>query len=412
MTRVEPAADAGPTGTDRDAVVRRLSRRGLVTPRYDTAGLGSVMLAAAGVLGAEVVTRDGLSSARSRDKLGLPRADRVCVVLVDGLGLRLLTKRRGHAPTLRGLLDDARRLSAPFPSTTAASLGVLGTGTGPGRTGLLGYTIRSSRTRELANMLSWTGLPAPTDVQTEPTVLERLAERGTSVTSVGLARFEASGMTRAALRGATTYLAADSLASRVDAAARALRKPGFTYLYVGEVDKAGHHHGWRSGAWGDALSEVDRELGRLLRSVPRGTLVLITADHGMVDVDPQRRYDVAAEPALREGVAMVAGEPRATHVYVDEGADADVVAAVQERWQDVLGDDAVVLRRDEVLAAGLVGPVSEHVLPDLGDLVVAATGRATVVDSATQTPASMSLLGVHGSLTPDEMHVPLIAARA
>jgi hypothetical protein len=147
-----------------------LDRRGLRRPAYGTAGLGAVMLGAAGALGVPVTT-----SAGSMKALGLPSAKRVCVVLVDGLGMRLLTERRGHARNLRELLPSARTLSAPFPSTTAAALGVLGTGTSPGRTGLLGYSIRSSATGQLANMLSWTNLPAPEQVQQEPTVLEAVA---------------------------------------------------------------------------------------------------------------------------------------------------------------------------------------------------------------------------------------------
>jgi hypothetical protein len=74
----------------------------------------------------------------------------------------------------------------------------------------------------------------------------------------------------------------------------------------------------------------------------------------------------------------------------------------------VLGDRAIVASRTDVVAAGWFGPVAEHVLPVIGDLVVAATGRAGVVDSRTQTPHSLLLRGMHGSMTPGEMLVPLL----
>ncbi len=158
-------------------------------------------------------------------------------------------------------------------------------------------------------------------------------------------------MTVAALRGGT-YASAEPLSGRVDAAVRALSRPGLVYLYWGEVDKAGHHHGSTSWQWGDELEALDRELVALVRSVPRGTLVLVTADHGMVDVDPALRRDVATDPALSRGVELVGGEPRAVHVYTEPGQ----TAAVAARWRDVLGDDALVLERDEVLARGFLGP--------------------------------------------------------
>src|SRR5690606_5060867 len=113
---------------------------------------------------------------------------------------------------------------------------------------------------------------------------------------------------------------------------------------------------------------------------------------------------VAETPALAGDVELIAGEPRATHVHVRPGA----AAAAADRWRTTLGDRALVVGRDEAIAAGWFGPVADHVVPMIGDLVVAARGRAGVVDSRTQTPHSLRLRGMHGSLTPGEMLVPLL----
>ncbi|MCG2799058.1 MAG: alkaline phosphatase family protein, partial [Cellulomonas sp.] len=229
---------------------------------------------------------------------------------------------------------------------------------------------------------------------------------GIAVTSVGPQRFEGSGLTRAALRGGG-YRPAETLAQRVDGVLESLRAPGLAYLYWGDVDKAGHHHGWGSMQWGDEVAAVDAELSRLVRNVPKGTLVLVTADHGMVDVDRRARWDVATDPGLREGVALVAGEPRAMQLHLEPGAEA---ADVVERWSQVLGNRALVVTRETAIGAGLFGELDERVRPVVGDVVVAMAGRATVVDSRTQTPGSMDLVGVHGSLTDQEMSVPLLLA--
>nr|WP_239079076.1 nucleotide pyrophosphatase/phosphodiesterase family protein [Cellulomonas marina] len=342
----------------------------------------------------------------ARAALGLPTAERVCVVLVDGLGHLNLAERAGHAPFLRSLLAGSEPLTSPVPSTTATAMGTFGTGEGPGRTAMLGYTVRDPATGALGNLVSWTDLPAPRAWQRVPGLLAALAGAGVATTSIGPARFAGSGLTEAALAGAA-FVAAEPLGARVDAAVRTLRRPGLTYLYWGDVDKAGHHHGFGSAAWGAALEDVDAELRRLARSLPASTLLVVTADHGMVDVDRARRWDVAADPVLGRDVALVAGEPRALHLHLAPGADAPAVAG---RWRDVLGEHAVVGTREEVVAAGWFGPVDPHVLPVVGDVVVAMTGRATVVDSATQSAASLELVGVHGSRTPAEMLVPLLVA--
>lgn len=390
------------TAATPSTVPGRLADAGLVLPDYDGPSLSGLLPAVADCLGAPV-----LGGPDRRAQLGLPTAHRVCVVLVDGLGHENLAERAGHAPFLRSLLEGSAPLSAGYPSTTAASLGSFGTGTAPGRTGLVGYTVRNPRDGRLANMVSWDGLGPARDWQRERTVFEHLVAHGVTVTTVGPTRFMGSGLTEAALRGGG-YRAAEKLGARVDAALQLLREPGLVYLYWGDVDKTGHHQGVGSWQWGDQLSEVDGELRRLVRSLPRGVSLVVTADHGMVDVDLSRRWDVATTPALAAGVALVAGEPRALHVHLEPGADP---AAAATRWAETLGDAAVVLTGDEAVGAGLFGPVAEHVRPLIGDLVVATTGRATVVDSRTQTAASLGLIGVHGSLTPAELRVPMLTVQ-
>lgn len=383
-----------------------LAAAGLRAPEYGGDCLDGVLPAALGALGVPLEPADGRDTEEARRRLGVPRTDRVCVVLVDGLGHGLLAERAGHAPFLRGRLPDARVLTVGFPSTTAASLGLFGTGRPPGRTGLAGYTVRNPATGGLANLVSWQGLDKAPAWQREPSLLRAAADAAVPVTSVGPARFAGSGLTVAALGGGT-YVPAESLDDRVDAALSALRRPGLVYLYWGDVDKVGHHAGWRSPEWGDALSEIDRGLATLARRLPTGAALLITADHGQVDVDPAGIVDVAQSPVLAAGVELVAGEPRAAHVHLTDPAP-EAAAAAAARWRGELGERALVATRDEAVAAGWFGDVAEHVRPILGDLVVAALGLGGIGDSRTQTPVSLALRGMHGSLTPGEMLVPLV----
>jgi hypothetical protein len=383
-------------------VAEACARVGLTWP-LAAPGLGEVLAGLGGALG---LTDPQAVAAQSR--LGLPETKRVVVVLVDGLGRINLAERGGHAPFLRRLLPGSVALTSTFPSTTATALGTFGTGAPPGATAMLGYTVRNPATGRLANLVSWTDLPEAEQWQRQPTWFERLVAAGIAVRSVGPERFDGSGLTRAVLRGGT-YLPAETLPQRVDRAVDASREPGLVYLYWGQVDKVGHHVGWGSLAWGDEVGSADAELARLARSLPRGTLLVVTADHGMIDVDLTARWDVATSPELARDVALVTGEKRAMQLHLDAGADPEAVAA---RWRDVLGDHAVVLTQADALDGGLFGPVEPAVLPVIGAVVVVMAGRATVVDSRTQTPASVQLVGVHGSLTEHETAVPLLVTEA
>jgi hypothetical protein len=237
---------------------------------------------------------------------------------------------------------------------------------------------------------------------------------GINVLTAGPAKFAGSGLTKAAFDGGS-FIPDQSLKGRVNDVVNFIRKPGATpkcaYLYWGDLDKKGHGFGPDSPEWTAALTQFDSEFERLVGSLPPGTVVVLTADHGQVAVDFSQQVDVAADPTLAEGVALVGGEPRALHIYVSDTTEPGVVA---QRWRDVLAGRAVVWAREEAIAAGLFGPVAvqggaaARVRPWIGDLVVAAVGGTTIVDSRTQTADSLKLKGVHGSLTPTEMRVPLL----
>jgi hypothetical protein len=366
-------------------------------------GLADVLPAAATALG---VPLEG--DAAHAPALTLPAADRVVVLLVDGLGEELLARRAGHAPFLAALRGQGRGLDVGFPSTTATSMGTFGTGRLAGEHGLVGYQVLDPERGVLLNELSWDDGPDPRRWQPRPPVFEQVARQGVEVVQIGPAFFAGSGLTEAALRGAR-FVAASSLDARVDAAASAVRSAPRTlvYVYWGDLDKVGHVHGCGSREWTEELEAVDLAVRTLAARLPADALLLVTADHGMVDVPADGRLDLASgsplERLLATGVRLTGGEPRAPMLYCEPGADEQVAA----RWAAELPDFEVLLR-DQAVAEGWFGPVAAHVLPRIGDVVVAATGSRTVHDSRVQRPELMGLVGMHGARTRDEVAVPLL----
>ena len=364
------------------------------------------------------------------------------VVLVDGLGLDQLGERLGHAATLRSWLSQTRMdrtgpeaaLTTCIPSTTAAALSMLGTTALPGATGMVGYSVLSPqlgprpagtapRADQLLSLISWQGTSLdPRAWQSVPTVFERLQREpgapGASASgegaapaavSIGPARFAGSGLTAAGLRGAV-HLAADSLEDRPGLAAGALRRgTPLVYLYVGELDHTGHAHGWRSEQWLAQLERLDTAMAELRRRVPAGTRIILTADHGMIDTDASHRIDLSAQPALASGVVAVAGEPRFTHLHVADG-DEGLAEQVAERWRTELGERAAWVGTRQQSAA-LLGPLSERARGVVGDVVVAMAGTWVVVDRRVHSETAMGMRGVHGSLSPAEVRVPLLVTR-
>lgn len=373
--------------------------------------ISAVLPALSAAIGYPMATSVHPDPEAARIALGFPRVDSAVVVLVDGMGFWNLAMRAGHAPYLRSLMSEERNanpIATCTPSTTPIVMGAFGTGTCPGMTGMTGFTQRNEQTGRLGQLINFAGAPEPEDLQRQPTIFESLEQRNVRVTSVGLPKFAHSGLTRAALRGGE-YAGSRHEELRMRAAIKAAAKPGLTYYYIEDVDKTGHHHGPFSERWAAALENTDGQLRALRRELKPGTLMVVVADHGMVEAAPSRQIDIAKEPELARDIALVAGEPRMVMLYVDHGADVREVAA---RWRERLADSAEVLTGDEAIERGLYGDVEARVRPFIGDIIVCAKGMATIVDSRTQSEASMRLQGVHGSLTRLECEIPCLVDMA
>ncbi len=337
--------------------------------------------------------------------LGLPGAGRACLLIVDGLGWEQLRAHQAAAPFLSELAFNSRPLTAGFPSTTATSLGSLGTALPPAIHGMLGYQVAVPGADRLLNALRWPKDVDPVGWQPRPTMYERAAEAGVTAVHVGHRAFANSGLTQAVLRGAH-YRPANSLGALAAETLAALNdsERALVTAYHGDLDAVGHQFGVAAPAWGYQLAHVDRLAEQIAGSLPFGTAFYVTADHGMVDVGPDDRVDADLVPELREGVALLGGEARARHVYARPGAAADVLAT----WRELLGERAWVMSRDEAIKDGWFGPVDDAMTSRIGDVVAAAADRYAIIASAAE-PLESALVGYHGSLTAAEQLVPMLA---
>jgi len=377
-----------------------------VLPRYGTRSLAEVLPA--------LMTAVGMGG--FANGLAIPPVRAAGLLLVDGLGARLLQRYTADAPFLSSL-PDAGPLTAGFPSSTATSLTSLGTGTPPGHHGMVGITMRvgAGRRARLLHTLHWTGVGQnppvdlrddfpPEGVQSGPTALERAAAAGVGVTVVSARRFENSGLTRAALRGGT-FRGVTALGDLAAGMITALRRPGrqLCYGYHADLDGLGHEHGPGSLPWRLQLSAVDRLAALITEHLPADAVLAVTGDHGMITLD--RRVDIDTTPVLTDGVELVGGDPRARLVYTRPGAVDDVLAT----WRALLGPDALVLPTEQAVAEGWFGAVSPGVVDRIGDVVVAALGTLAMVRTRAE-PGLSALPGQHGGLTADEQWVPLLLA--
>jgi hypothetical protein len=364
-------------------------------PAYGERSIADVVPAVARALGKPLA-----SPGTAGEGLVLPPAPAYVVLLVDGLGQQLLERYAHAAPFLTSLRGGSG--TAGVPSTTATSLTSLGTGLTPGQHGLVGYTARVPETGELLNHLQWDRDVDPLAYQPHQTAFDQLSALGIYVSAVNKKQFATSGLTRAAHRGAA-YRGADTPGDRLAEAFEAADGPSFTYVYDGELDKVGHQYGVASAEWLVELQLIDEFTEDLRSALPRSVRLLVVADHGMIDSPVASRVELDRLAHLRRGLSLVGGEARFRHLYVKPGALDDVLAA----WREELGDRATVLSRDEAVERGWFGEVEARVSPRLGDVVVACHDDVAVF-STRDFPREQQMVGLHGSLTRDEMEIPIL----
>ncbi len=349
------------------------------------------------------------------NRLDLPAADVAIVVLVDGLGASNLRARAGHARRLSARFGKRDVVRTVFPSTTAAGITTFATGLEPGTHGLVGYRVFDAAADRTVNVLSGWDVEGtdPVAWQPHPTLFDAAVARGIRAVAVGPARYRSSGFTRAALRGAE-YVGADSVESRFAAAGELAEAggPAVVYVYVPELDMAAHAVGWESDRWLGELERLDAAYGDLERRMPRGAGLLVTADHGVLDVAAHRHVLIDRDPALVDGVRHVAGDPRCLYLTFEPGLGAAERAALVARWREAEESRAWVLTREEAIASGAFGPVASVVESRIGDLVVAARSQVAYYDGRDPNPGPRAMVGQHGSATDDEVRVPLVRAGA
>ena len=329
-------------------------------------------------------------------------ARQVVLLVVDGLGWAQLRERSALAPTLSAAAGIDRAITSVAPTTTAAALTSITTGRPPSDHGILGYRLADGD--QIMNMLRWT-LGADNDARRTVQVatfqpLVPFPGSTRPVPVVSKVDFAGTGFTAAHLGASPLfdYRVPSSLAVQVRNRLQA-GEP-FVYAYYDGIDKIAHADGF--GDHYDAeLVAVDRLVADLVATLPPGAILLVTADHGQIEVGSN------VEMLGGEAMSMIrffSGEGRFRWVHAHTGAAGDLAALLEERY----GSTTWVRSCDQLIDDGWFGgPLSSAFADRLGDVALIPFAPIAFMDPADT--GENRLACRHGSLTTDEMLVPLLA---
>ena len=331
----------------------------------------------------------------------LQEAERIVLLVIDGLGYEQLQRHAHIAPNLMSLVGGS--ITTIAPSTTASALTSLVTGASPAEHGIVGY--RMDMGDSIMNSLRWWSdtrdlrkVHPPASVQPIPPFV------GMTIPVVSRAELEGSAFTEAHLRGSRPcgWRAASSIVAQCASLISSGEK--FVYAYYDGVDKIAHERGF--GAYYDAeIAATDWLVGALLNTLPSGTTLAITADHGQVQVDDNV---VHLSDDIKATLHHQSGEGRFRWLHAKRGQESDLLQIATDLYSDI----AWIASRDQVVEEAWLGParggrIADQVKRRLGDVALVPFTATTFDDPLDSGP--FSLVCRHGSLTADEMFVPFLA---
>ncbi len=351
--------------------------------------------------------------------------DKIVLLVLDGFGYRKAQSLFECMPesAIRRLGEKGRLipLTSVYPSTTVSALTSLGTGLSPLEHGMIGYRLYLSEIAAITNMIRFTshgnsrpdsafalGLDPETLIP-GPTLHGRLVEKGVSAHALLPHHIASSGLSTALYRGCSVIHSAvsfpDMLVKTRHLLSQATGKT-FLSLYWPSLDTTAHVLGPDSESYTAEFCAIDEAIRRELIGHADDTLFIVTADHGFVTMQPSDYIPLDAVVDVGRALLMLpVGEPRASYLFTRDGGQE----VIREAFVEARRDGLICLDSHELVASGLLGRGQPH--PEIGNrigqLAVLSTGSAGI-DQAY--PDGVTLRGMHGGLTADEMLVPLIVS--
>ena len=346
-----------------------------------------------------------LALSSSDNPLKLAQKKSYLVILVDGLGTANIRSAAGHAGFLNQKLISAKSLFSGFPATTSSSLTSLATGAANGSHAVLGHRVYDRAKSQNINFLNDLGLELdPREYQDLETISEQAAKNGVVVSTIGPSEYDKSGFTMATMPNAT-YIPAQSFQDRFTAAKKALSVPNsLTYLYFPELDQFAHRYGSNSKQWLNAIEELDSELNKFARSIPSTAGVTLTADHGVIDVEPARHIYLDEYECFSD-LEQIGGDPRVSFLYFQESTD---LASKLDEIAEAIGNICDVVTIADLIAAGWLSKLSEQAKRVAPDLVLLPKTDRVAYHRGFAKSRSLLMVGQHGGMTQAEWEVPLI----
>ncbi|MFT6915012.1 MAG: hypothetical protein ACJAWL_001311 [Motiliproteus sp.] len=335
----------------------------------------------------------------------------VVLLVIDGLGYQFLQQ----FPESALARHCVQRLTSVFPTTTATAVTALALGVPAQQHGITGWF---TYLRELGGVVAplpfmprgggsyYTdlGISASAIVDAGPLLPD--LQRPVQVSSPSY--ISDSSFSRA-LYGSSPRAPHRNLAQFFEQLGSGLQRRGapLVWGYWTELDALAHEYGSQSQEVIAHFNEIDRRFEQWIAGLAgKDALILVTADHGLIDVAAEQQVQLEQHPELQALLRLpLCGEPRAAFCYLRPGAADDFEQYVAEHF----GALFEVVASEQLLQQQLFGrgEPSPRLRDRIGDFTLLAKQQAIIKDRLLH-ERPFGQRAVHGGLSAEELYVPLV----
>jgi predicted AlkP superfamily pyrophosphatase or phosphodiesterase len=345
----------------------------------------------------------------------LRRSNNVVLLVLDGLGYEYLKEQRDDC-FLRTHLNQ--KITAVFPSTTAAGITTFLTGLAPQQHAITGWFMLIKELGLVARILPFnpryggvalgkTGVD-PRLIFTDKPLSSRLNAETHYIIPQHL--FE-SDYTLATSTGARkhSYNSLSDCMKEINDTAVSSQSRKFLYVYWAEFDSLCHEFGTQSPEVLSHFRELNHALANLADSLKgSNTELLITSDHGLVDTETIDRISLEEHPELAETLTLpLCGEPRVVYCYVHPSK----VRQFRSYVSSMLNEYCMLYSSRDLIRKKFFGlhQPNPRLFERIGDYVLIMKDNYVIKDCILGETMHF-LKANHGGVSSKEMFVPLITA--
>lgn len=337
----------------------------------------------------------------------------VVLLVIDGLGYQFLQKFPGSALASHCV----QRLTSVFPTTTAAAVTALALGVPAQQHGITGWFTYLRELGEVVMPLPFMprgggagyadqGFAARHMLDAKPLLPE--LQRPVSVCSPAAI---ADSSFSDAIYGAVARDPHQQLKQLFDGLSHGAKQRGapLVWGYWTELDALSHQYGAQSREVKIHFEQLDQAFAYWLKQIAGSdTLVLVTADHGLIDIRKDQHLQVEQHPALQQMLQLPpCGESRAAFCYLRSGSQHDFEQYMAQYYAELFD----VMPSEQLIEQQLFGrgEPSARLRQRVGDFTVLARKQAVMTECLLQ-ESPFNQRGVHGGLSAEELYVPLVMA--